>query len=543
MPVPMIAALLGGIGLFLLGMRLMTEGLKLATGRALRGILIRSTGTRLRGVLSGALITSIVQSSSAVTVATIGFVNAGILSLAQAIAIIYGSNVGTTATAWIVALVGFHVNIKALALPAVGLGMLLSMMGREARWRAAGQAVAGLGVFFLGIDVLQNAFQGLGEGMRLDGVPADGMPGLLAFLAVGFLLTLLTQSSSAALAITLTAAAGQVIPIESAAAAVIGANVGTTSTAALSALGATPNAKRAAGAHLAFNVLTGAVALLLLPWLVPALVRLRIGLGFEAAPAAVLALFHTTFNVLGILLLWPFTDRLVRYLQTRFRSQEENESRPVYLDRNVLAAPSLAVQALTMELRRIGSIALRMAKGVQSIEGPAGSALASDRNVIDALVEAVGGFSNLIQRGQVPKDLEDALPNALRVSRYYSELAELATNVAVEQAVLEPIEHPELAAEQAGFRRLVVEMLERAEVGSKDFSLDDCAAALAEVEEAYQAMKNSFLRAGTRGELRVRAMVDVLDLYSDIRRMAQQAEKGALQLASLEAFSRDENAR
>ena len=152
-----IASLLGGIGLFLLGMRLLTDGLKTAAGRALRGILARSTGTRLRGVLSGALITSVVQSSSAVTVATIGFVNAGILTLLQAVAVIYGSNVGTTATGWIVAIVGIHVNIKALALPAVGAGMLLGLFGRGDRLRAAGQALAGFGVFFLGIDVLRAA--------------------------------------------------------------------------------------------------------------------------------------------------------------------------------------------------------------------------------------------------------------------------------------------------------------------------------------------------------------------------------------------------
>lgn len=536
----MIASLLGGIGLFLLGMRLMTEGLKLAAGRALRTILARSTGTRLRGVLSGALITSIVQSSSAVTVATIGFVNAGILTLPQAVAVIYGSNVGTTTTGWLVAIIGFHVNIKVVALPAIGIGMLLGLVGREERLRAAGQALAGFGVFFLGIDILRAAFEGLGSGLGSgmgEGMAAGGAAGVLVFLGAGFLLTLLTQSSSAALAITLTAAAGQVIPIESAAAAVIGSNVGTTSTAALSALGATPNAKRAAGAHVAFNLLTGAVALALLPWLIPGLVRLRISLGFGPEPAAVLALFHTTFNVLGVLLLWPFADPLVRFLQARFRSHEENESRPVFLDRNVVAAPVLAMRALSLELRRIGSIALRMARDVLSTESAAGSALASDRNVVDRLVEAVGAFSNLVQRREIPKDLEEGLPNALRVSRYYSELAELATEIAAEQAALPAIEHPELSAKMSQFRGVVVKQLEAAQVDSEEFSLEGCAAAMASTEASYQDLKSSFLVAGTRGELPVRLMVDVLDLLSNIRRMAQQADKGAHHLAALGAFS------
>lgn len=531
----MVAALLGGIGLFLLGMRLMTEGLRLAAGRALRGILARSTGTRLRGVLSGALITSIVQSSSAVTVATIGFVNAGILTLLQAVAIIYGSNVGTTATGWIVAVIGLHVNVKVLALPAIGIGMLVAVMIREERRRAAGQALAGFGVFFLGIDVLRAAFEGLGTASGVAAATGDGGRGALFFLGAGFLLTLVTQSSSAALAITLTAAAGQVLPIQSAAAAVIGCNVGTTSTAALSAIGATPNAKRAAGAHLAFNLLTGAVALALLPWLIPLLLRIRAGLGLAAQPATILALFHTTFNVLGVLLLWPFTDALVRFLRKRFRTQEENEAMPVYLDRNVLASPVLALRALLLEIRRIGAIALRMARSALSAEGVPGAALAGDRSAVDRLVEAVGGFTSQIQRGEVPREMQEGLPDALRVSRYDSEVAELAAKVAAAQAALGPIEHPALAGELAEFRGLVVKELERAEVGSTGFTAEGCRTALARVEEAYQALKSSFLRAGTRGELPVRLMVDALDLLSDVRRMAQQAAKAALHLAELEA--------
>ena len=144
----MIGSLLGGIGLFLLGMVLMTDGLKTAAGKTLRNILQSSTGTPMRGLLSGALITSLVQSSGAVTVAIIGFVNAGLMSLGQAVTVIYGTNIGTTMTSWLVAIIGFNVNIKAFALPAIGMGMMYRLIKGSGRQGAIGEALAGFGVFF-----------------------------------------------------------------------------------------------------------------------------------------------------------------------------------------------------------------------------------------------------------------------------------------------------------------------------------------------------------------------------------------------------------
>ncbi|MFW5792222.1 MAG: Na/Pi symporter, partial [Desulfohalobiaceae bacterium] len=169
----------GGLGLFLLGMWLMTDGLKVAAGQALRRILRSWTDTPMRGLFSGFLITSLVQSSSAVTVATIGFVNAGILSLKRAIGVIYGSNLGTTTTAWLVALVGFHVNIKVMALPMIGLGMVLHIIAPGTRKAALGHALAGFGVFFLGIDVLKGGFAGLDQGWTTALPAVSGMVELL----------------------------------------------------------------------------------------------------------------------------------------------------------------------------------------------------------------------------------------------------------------------------------------------------------------------------------------------------------------------------
>ena len=174
---------LGGVGLFLLGMRLMTDGLKVAAGDALREILARGTATTPRGIISGIGITAVVQSSSAVIFATVGFVNAGLLTLFQAIGVIIGSNIGTTATSWLVALVGFKVDLQALALPAVAIGMLLRVTGQGKRRAYLGDALTGFGIFFLGLDVLKASFGDFGEGFDLAGALGEGFSTIPANLA------------------------------------------------------------------------------------------------------------------------------------------------------------------------------------------------------------------------------------------------------------------------------------------------------------------------------------------------------------------------
>ncbi|TXK60731.1 Na/Pi cotransporter family protein [Alkalisalibacterium limincola] len=282
----------GGIGLFLLGMRLMSDGLKVAAGPALRGLLATATRSSWRGVGSGVLITSLVQSSSAVIFATIGFVNAGLLNLGQAVWVIFGANVGTTLTSWIVALVGFNIDLQALAMPAIAAGMGLWILGKGRR-SALGQALVGFGIFFLGLDVLKDSFAGLGDTFEIDGWVRDGAVGIAVFALVGAVLTVLMQSSSATLAVTLTAAAGGVLPLTAAAAMVIGAKVGTTSTALFAVFGATPAAKRAAASHVAFNLVTALVALPALPWILAGSQWLADALGFASQPATILAVFHT----------------------------------------------------------------------------------------------------------------------------------------------------------------------------------------------------------------------------------------------------------
>jgi len=511
--------LAGGLGLFLLGMAMMTDGLKLAAGPALHRILSGATRTRWHALGSGILVTTMVQSSSAVTVAAIGFVNAGLLGLAPALWVLFGANVGTTMTGWIVALVGLKFKIEVLALPLVGAGMLMRIGGERQRRGALGTALAGFGLLFVGIGFMQQSFAGFEGQVTLP--QGGGFLTVLAQVGIGALMTVLMQASAASMAIALTAAQSGLIDIHGAAAVIIGANIGTTVTALLAAIGATPNARRAATAHVVFNLLTGAVALLLLPWLITALGDAREALGLPSEPAAKLALFHTTFNLLGVLLMWPLADGLTRWLMQRFRAREEDDAQPQYLDDNVLAVPTLALDALEREVARVGQFALRMVRA--ALAGSPARALERDQVVVARLDAAVGKFVEGMNRAAMSQATSERLAGLLRVQRYHQSCAEQALAAADMRASGQS--DPELAQRQAGFAshaQALLDMLDGPLSSDDPAALEPGAHAM---EAAYEVLKASVLAAGASGRMPLADMEESLRCYSALRRAAQQAVK------------------
>lgn len=519
--------LAGGIGLFLLGMQMMTDGMKMSAGNSLRRILKSSTRTPIRGILSGALITSMVQSSSAVTVATIGFVNAGLLTLKQAIRVAYGSNLGTTMTGWLVAIVGFGFHIKAFALPAICVGMLMTIFAKHGRYPAIGKAIAGFGLFFLGIDLMKSGFSGLENLIIFDALQESDIIGLVVFVGVGFLMTLIMQSSSAAIAITLTAAAGGVVALPAAACMVIGANVGTTSTAALAAIGATPNAKRVAAGHVIFNLMTGAIALLTLPLMLIAIEWFQQSAGMAGGPATFLALFHTLFNLLGVLLIWPFTQRLVTFLKRQFRAAEEDEARPKYLDKTLLGTPSLAHEALAKELERIQGISIRMAEDAINTEASLSPRLATDRFVMDKLIDAVADFTSELRRSDLPEEVSEAMPLSMAATRYFSDVGELAREIDIRQSKKVSGISEEIDEVLAENRRLAISILESIQEQARDEeTLIQEAATLDSLERSYELVKAKLLRMGTTGKLAVRHMLTLIELMKNIERLVNYSVKG-----------------
>ena len=522
----------GGIGLFLLGMRLMTDGLRVAAGEALRDILAGWTETLGRGILSGILITALVQSSSAVIFAVIGFVNAGLLTLFQAVGVIFGSNIGTTITSWLVALVGFKVEIKVLALPSIALGMVLRVFATGTRAGALGEALAGFGVFFLGIDILKETFGGME--LRLEQFAGPGVFSLLLFVGTGFLLTVMMQSSSAALAVTLTAAGGGFIPLTAAAAVVIGANVGTTSTAAFAVIGATPNAKRAALAHVLFNVVTAVAALIALKpllWLVGAI---GTSLALQA-PATLLAIFHTLTKVFGLLVILPATPLLVRYLEGRFRSAEENESKPRHLDKNIIGTPALAIDALILELKRIGTFAREAASDAVADLPPQPQRLEEKKKIVDDLVFAVAGFTHQAQHAELTRDLSDAFPQALRITQYYTDMMERAAEIGRIRKALEPVGEERLREAIHRFRHGASHLLNATDSGAEDYSPQRFEELFTTSLRDYQHLKGELLRAGSEARLPIRQMVWRLDEMGAVRRILDQAVKAARYLEEMKA--------
>jgi len=528
-----VGSVAGGLGLFLLAITLITDGLKFAAGDALSDMLGRWTKTPERGIASGIIITGLVQSSSAVTVATIGFVNAGILSMSQALGVVFGANVGTTMTGWLVAAVGFEFKVEAFALPLIGLGMLLRLTGAKKRYGAIGLALAGFGLFFIGIDVLKGAFEGIAAFAQIDQLNSDGFSGLLLFIGMGFLITLLTQSSSAAIAIVLTAATGGVISLAAAAAMVIGANVGTTSTAVFSVIGATPNAKRVASAHIIFNLATGAVALILLPvmlWLVGVGGK---ALGLEDNPAVSLALFHTVFNLLGVLLMWPMTGRLAQFLTRRFRSAEEIEGRPRYLDKTVLVSPALALNAACLELGHIAGIVRGMAKSAISSEFAPGEKLESNQLAVQQLVQEVDSFVSQLGGASLPAHIAEELPKILRCDQYLSTAAELSRVLATYQSRIHALGDTELMATLAQIRSALVALIDATDVQQATFSVADCDQQLISFESAYQSLKENLLIAGAHQRVKIRDMTLTTEQLTRMYQLSEQMVKSARVMAHL----------
>lgn len=527
----MFLTFMGGVGLFLLGMRLMTDGLKVAAGDALREILARGTATTARGILSGIVITAGVQSSSAVIFATIGFVNAGLLTLLQSVGVIIGSNIGTTVTSWLVALVGFNVNLQALAMPTIAIGVLLRVTGGSSRRGSLGDALTGFGIFFLGLDVLKGTFADFGEQVDLARYADDS---LLIFVLIGIILTVVMNSSSAALAVILTAAGSGLIPLAAAAALVIGANIGTTSTAMFAMLGATASAKRAASVHVLFNVITGVVAIVVLPLLLWLVTMIATHLGLEATPATTLAIFHTLTKVMGAGIVWPLSPYLVTFLERRFVTGEVDEGVPRHLDRNIAGTPDLALEALNMEIKRISEIARRGAYAALSAEGPTPLQwLARDRDAIDRLVIAVGEFTNRVQHGEVPQSIASDFPLTLRITQYYGDIAERAGELARIQTTLPAPRDEEIATAIAEFKREAVHMLKVTDPYAEGFSHKVLEKEMAAIQEHYQLLKAALLRAGVQDRIPVRQMVGRLDEISGIRRILDQAYKAAMYTQTL----------
>lgn len=335
---------LGGLGLFLLGMHLMTGGLRQLAGNRLRTYIRTTTRTPLSGAVSGAMATALLQSSSATTVATVGFVSAGLMTFPQALGVIFGANIGTTITGRMVALLGFKLKIGLIALPLVFVGVLAILLGRGI-WKPAGLALAGFGLLFVGIDTLTDGLSVLKGAVTPDSFPSNTLLGRLQLVGLGVVITVITQSSSAGVATALAALSVGAISFPQAAALVIGMDVGTTATAAMATIGGSVASRRTGFAHVIYNILTGFMAFwLLIPlgWLVQSA-----GTGFD--PQLALVGFHTAFNLLGVIAALGASDKFGHLVMFLVPSDEQEPADR--LDEKLLSDAGAALDAAEAAVR------------------------------------------------------------------------------------------------------------------------------------------------------------------------------------------------
>ena len=377
---------LGGVGLFLFGMIWLTEGLQALAGPSLRRVLARFTNTPLSGAITGAATTAVIQSSSATTVTAVGFVSAGLLTFPQALGIIFGANIGTTMTGWLAAILGFKLDLGQITLPLLFLGALARLFG-GVRLAQTGTVLAGFALIFLGIDVLKSSLAGLEGVLTPADFPGDDPVGRLQLIAIGAVITLVTQSSSAGVATALALLGAGVIALPQAMALVIGMDVGTTGTAALATLGGSTAARRTGLSHVIYNVLTGALAFVLLtPF---AAVLGERGLGLD--PQIALVAFHSGFNVIGVLLILPFAGAFARLVTLIVR--DRGRGLTSRLGKEMLADPRAAADAAVATLEVVAAAQFDLLAQRLDLEDPT----RAERNDARAIAEALPELRHFVE--------------------------------------------------------------------------------------------------------------------------------------------------
>lgn len=407
--------LIGGVGLFLFGMQAMTDALKDMASRQARQFLGRFTRTPFSGVVTGALTTAVIQSSSATLVMTIGFVGAGLLTFAQALGVIFGANIGTTITGWMVLFLGFKLSLGAAALPVLFLGSLMRILARG-QWARLGSVLAGLALIFIGLGMMQDGMAQFEGRITPASFPDDSLGGRLLLVLIGIATTVITQSSSAGVAATLVLLSAGTVSFDQAAAMVIGMHIGSTFTALLAAFGGSREMRRTALANLLYMLATGALGFALLPMAGPFLRDVLLGGDKQVALVA----FHTLFNVTGVMVMLPLVGRFAALIERIMPDQPD----PLVerLDTRLLSDAGAALDTAGGAARDIGA-ALFTPLGAALLPGGTLAAMAGQRKRVETDLEHLRDF---VTRIVIAEDMEHAANRHGALLHMYDHLHRLA---------------------------------------------------------------------------------------------------------------------
>lgn len=431
-----ILVLFGGLGLFLFGMFLMSEGLQLAAGDRLRRMLESLTRNRFRGVLVGTGVTALIQSSSATTVMLVGLVNAGLMKFSQSVAVIFGANIGTTITGQIVAF-----NVKTLSFPCIGLGFILYLLARRKVWRYSGQVLLGFGILFLGIELMKGGLAPLSKSGTFENWLVRYGGNWFLGLLLGILITSLVQSSSATTGMVIAMGAAGVLsvngadPLRIAIPIILGCNIGTCITAFIASLGASLPAKRVALAHYLFNISGTLLFLPFLAWL-PKL-TVRISELFGASPdniARQVAWFHTFFNLTMTLMWLPFMNQFIWLVKKIKRGEEPVVERdPLFLDPRIFHNPALALEMARKEITRMGRITLDMLRTsvgyLKKMDRGGKKQLLEMESIVDGLAHSITEYLSKLSQEPLADEQSERLVGYMHAVNDIERIGDHAENI------------------------------------------------------------------------------------------------------------------
>lgn len=486
-----------GVAIFLFGMLMLEDGFKLFSGGTLEKVLERATGSTPRALSFGILSTTLLQSSSLVSVITISFLSAGLISLIGGVGIIFGANIGTTTGAWLVAGLGLKVNIAAYAMPMIALSIVL-VFQKSKPLRGIGYALAGLGFLFLGIHHMKEGFEAFKDQIDLTRFALSGVLGLFVYSLIGTAATVIMQSSHATMVLILTALAAGQISYENALALAIGANIGTTITAIIGSLGANFQGKRLALAHLIFNSVTAVVAIVLIIPLRDTVDWISAWVGIGATDYAMkLAVFHTIFNVLGVTLMLPVLQRLITFLEHRIAEPVPDVSRPHFLNEAVDEFPQTFEIALRKEVLHLYENAVEL--------------ILHGLNLHRDEVFSTQDVDTLVRKSRVPLELDLDESYERRVKTLYSSIVEFST--------------------RAGDKRIAPDIAERI------YALRDVSSDIVQAVKSVKHLRKNVLRytvhrGGATTELYDQLRTEIARITIEIRKLglADPDDRSALWL-------------
>lgn len=437
--------LIGGLGIFLLGMKNMSDGMQAVAGASLRRLIGFVTNNRFLATIVGIIVTCVVQSSSVTTVMVVGFVNSSVMELSQAIGVIMGANIGTTITGWILVL-----KIGKYGLPLLGLAAFFFLFSKSERWRYWAMAIMGVGMVFFGLELMKDACAIIKETPQFETsfkyFTADSYLGVLKCALAGCLLTCLVQSSSATLGITISLATQGVIGYETAAALVLGENIGTTITALLASLGATTNAKRAAYFHMIFNLIGVFWITLIFAWYIQLIQSLMdndvsemvLVDGKETYPytTAAIALTHSIFNIVNTLLFLPFLPLFVRLLERLVPSKNFKEKPSLTnLDMRLLETPLLAIEQSRKEIEKMSAGCEKMLAWIDElydqdeIDKKLADKLMHREQVLDAVQDEIAKHVTSLLSNDIPHSVAVEARQQFRMADEYESISDYIVNI------------------------------------------------------------------------------------------------------------------